>query len=300
MDVAVDYVAHGMALVPIPIGLKRPTSEGWNQQGNVILGVQQANTLSGNVGLAHAYSTPAPTMALDLDDMTRAVPWLAARGVDVAELLEADDAVQIVSGRPGRAKLIYRMPIGHLPLESLTIKEKVGLRDKEKQITVLEFRCATRDGLTVQDVLPPSIHPETGKPYCWGGKGDWRAIPVIPDILLAVWRAELAKGAPRVRTKSRLSLFKGIDDTPRQRARVADMLRYVSADASYEQYRDIVWAILSFGWDDVEAIAEQWCRTAPNRFEELSFQAVVASYDEARAPTIGTIHHHAKAGGWHG
>lgn len=60
--------------------------------------------------------------------------------------------------------------------------------DKEKQITVLEFRCGTREGLTVQDTLPPSIHPDTGRPYRWGGKGDWRAIPEIPAALLAVWQ----------------------------------------------------------------------------------------------------------------
>ena len=41
---------------------------------------------------------------------------------------------------------------------------------KKKEITVLEFRCGTADGLTVQDVLPPSMHPDTGMPYRWGGK----------------------------------------------------------------------------------------------------------------------------------
>jgi hypothetical protein len=64
-------------------------------------------------------------MALDLDDMERASAWLAAHGIDVGELLDADDAVQIVSGRLGRGKLLYRLPEGLAPIESLTIKEKV-------------------------------------------------------------------------------------------------------------------------------------------------------------------------------
>jgi hypothetical protein len=172
---------------------------------------------------------------------------------------------------------------------------------KEKQITVLEFRCATRDGLTVQDVLPPSIHPDTGQPYRWGGKGDWWDIPEIPQTLLTVWQQELAaRETGRTRRKGRLSLFGGVDDTPRQRATLQDQLQHISADCSYELYRDIVWAILSFGWPDAEDLARQWCETAPERFEEDNFYNVVNSHDSTRSPTIGTIYYRARQGGWHG
>lgn len=293
MAKAADYVACGLALVPIPTGQKGPSSRGWQRAENAIIDPQRATALRGNIGLAHAYSTPR-TMALDIDDLQKARKWLNERGVDLGALLEADDALQIVSGRKGRGKLLYRLPPGGAPFQTKQIS------DAETGEMVLEFRCAARDGLTVQDILPPSIHPVTGQPYRWGGKGHWRAIPVIPDDLLTVWRVELEKKATRPRRKGRLSLFKGVSDSPRQRAAVADMLRHVSADCSYERYRDMVWAILSLGWPDAEAIAEQWCRTAPHRFDERSFQNLVASYDETRTPTIGTIHHHAAVGGWNG
>lgn len=298
---ASEYVNHGLALVAIPTGQKGPTGEGWNKAENAISSGADAALLTGNIGLAHAYSTPTPTLALDIDDMARAKPWLAMHGIDVVTLLDADDAVQITSGRPGRTKLIYKLAPGLVPLESLTIKEMIEVEGKAKQITVLEFRCATRNGLTVQDVLPPSIHPDTGQPYRWAGKGDWRALPVIPDALLAVWQQELAKqDFHRTNPKSRLLPFKGVDDTPRQRARVVEMLRFVSADCSYELYRDMVWAILSLGWKDAKDIAEHWCQTAPHRFEDVDFWNVVNSHDASRTPTIGTIHHHANAGGWNG
>lgn len=172
---------------------------------------------------------------------------------------------------------------------------------KAKQITVLELRCATSDGLTVQDLLPPSIHPDTGQPYKWGGKGDWRDMPVIPAALLAVWQQEVfLRRVKRRRLKGKLSLSKRIVDTPRQRARVAAALGYISADCAYERYRDIVWAILSLGWNDAEDVAEQWCQSAPHRFEQASFDAVITSYDEKRSPTIGTIIYCARAGGWDG
>ena len=300
MTDAVDYAAHGLALVPIPEGQKRPVTTGWNRLENVITDPDQASALVGNIGLAHVYST-SPTMALDVDDVPRAEVWLAKHGVELDVLLDAHDAVQIVSGRQGRIKLLYALPSGCAPRESISIKETVLVDGEERQVTVIEFRCATRDGLTVQDVLPPSIHPDTGKPYRWGGKGDWRTIPEIPDPLLAIWQQELAAHETgRSRLKGRLSLFKSVDDTPRQRARVADMLNHVSADCAYDRYRDIVWAILSLGWSDAEGIAEEWCFTAPHRFEDTDFWNVVSSYDASRTPTIGTIHHHAKAGGWNG
>ena len=125
MENAIDYVAHGMALVAIPKGKKGPTTKGWNEPANAITDLERAGELTGNIGVAHAYCSPFPTMALDLDDMERASAWLAARGIDVAELLEADDAVQIVSGRLGRGKLLYRLPAGLAQIESLTIKKEV-------------------------------------------------------------------------------------------------------------------------------------------------------------------------------
>jgi hypothetical protein len=125
MEHAIDYVAHGMALVAIPKGKKGPATKGWNELANAITDPARAGELTGNLGIAHAYCLPTPTMALDIDDMERASAWLAARGIDVAELLDADDAVQIVSGRLGRGKLLYRLPAGLAPIESLTIKEEV-------------------------------------------------------------------------------------------------------------------------------------------------------------------------------
>lgn len=292
MDTLADYVRAGLALVPISSGRKGPTDKGWNLRENVITSEDGAEHLTGNIGLAHAYCLPAPTMALDLDDMTRAEPWLAARRIDLNALLEAEDAVQIVSGRAGRAKLLYRLPAGVGPIQSYTLKEKT---DGGASLTVLEFRCATRDGLTVQDVLPPSIHPETGLPYSWGGNGDWRELPEIPAGVMAVWQQELARQSAK-----RVSLLGGVDDTPRQRATLQDQLQHISADCSYELYRDIVWAILSFGWPDAEDLARQWCETAPERFEEDDFYNVVNSHDSTRSPTIGTIYYHARQGGWHG
>lgn len=155
-----------------------------------------AEWLDGNVGLAHAYSG---TCAIDIDDLAICTAYLAERSIDLAALLDAPDAVRIES-RPGRAKLLYRVD---KPLPSF----KLGS---------LELRCAAANGLTVQDVLPPSIHPETGKPYTWRygtGGGHWSKLPPLPGQLANLWQGLIAPAAPKAPAPARGSVH-----APRLRA----------------------------------------------------------------------------------
>jgi putative DNA primase/helicase len=293
---AIEYVRAGFAIVPIPIGKKGPSIRGWNLRSQVITDPRDAAKLSGNIGLAHAYCQPAPTASIDIDDLDKANAWLQRHSIDLGALIKADDAVLILSGRPGRAKLLYRSEAG--PLPTVTVKETMH---DGSGVMVLEFRCAARDGATVQDVLPPSIHPDTGRSYRWAGRGDWRDLPPLPSDLLAVWQEELASKRRRENSRpAKLTLSTVVDDTPRQRAMLKEQLRHISADCEYPLYRDIVWAILSLGWHDGEELARRWCQTAPERCDECDFNNVVNSHEPARSPTIGTIFHHARQGGWNG
>jgi hypothetical protein len=101
-------------------------------------------------------------------------------------------------------------------------------------------------------------------------------------------------------SSTRARIHQSVDDTPRQRAGIAEMLTYISADCDYERYRDVVWAILSLGWHDIEELACQWCMTAPDRFDEGSFLGLVNSHDLERTPTLGTLIYFAREGGWRG
>lgn len=180
--VLAEYAAHGWALVPIPTGRKGPLTARWNQRELCITDPALAEWLDGNVGLAHAYSG---TCAIDVDDLDRTLAWLAERNIDLREWLDAPDAVRIES-RPGRAKLLYRI---EKPLPSF--KLPCGL----------ELRCAATNGLTVQDVLPPSIHPDTGQPYTWAYNspvGHWSELPPLPGPLANLWHGLIAPTAPRV------------------------------------------------------------------------------------------------------
>jgi hypothetical protein len=294
---ASDYVAAGLALVPIPLGQKGPVREGWNLRANTITDPERAARLTGNVGLAHAYCTPTPTMALDIDDLAQAEVWLAEEEVDLGSLLNAPDAVHNKSGMPFRIKLLYRCPEGVIFPPTAVVKSRAGPHSR----TILEFRCASANGRTVQDVLPPSIHPVTGKPYQWGGRGHWSAIPTIPPQLLMAWvRTSSRQGRRECPSLGQTALFTGVEDTPRKRALVEDLLSHISADCLYPRYRNAVWAILSLGWEDVEVIARDWSLTAPHRFEEANFLNLLRDHNSEPSPTIGTLYHYAREEGWDG
>ena len=166
-----SYIRHGWKLCAVPAGTKGPTRSGWNDIGNA-LKVGDSKSNDGGIGLLHAYSG---TMALDIDDLDEATLWLAERGIDLQQLLAASDAVGVDSGNAGHAKLLFALPF---PLAS----KKISIGNK----VVLELRCASANGKSVQDVLPPSRHP-SGTTYRWVGRGQWQQLPTVPDVLLAVW-----------------------------------------------------------------------------------------------------------------
>ena len=186
-----DYLQHGIQLVPIPPDkdtsrpTKAPKTAGWNLDQNIIKSPEQIDSTwlgeNWNVGLALLQSN---IVSFDIDDlqMTRKV-FLEVFDYDLDDLLEAPDAVRII-GNPARAKLLYCVPDD---LKDLTTRQLNFSGNK----MVFEIRFKSKPsarnplGNTAQDILPPSIHPDTGQPYEW--LGDYRNIPPLPRILADIW-----------------------------------------------------------------------------------------------------------------
>jgi putative DNA primase/helicase len=283
-------ISAGYALVPIPCGKKSPAHKGWQRQDRVITKPSSLHVLHGkNVGLAHAYCSPTPTCALDVDNFPLALTWLTGRGVALNDLLMADNAVVIWSGKKHSLKLLYRLPPGSAPRVSKKVVHN-------KKTTVLEFRCATKGGNTVQDVLPPSLHPD-GMRYQWLGAGTPLNLPQIPADLFALWDNLLQ--VKKTHKSKPLTVFR--PETPRSVAQLKAMLQCVSADCDYETWRNLVWAILSTGWACAEDVAQEWSQSTPSRYDDEAFWTVVNSYDPDHEPkvSLGTVYHHARLGGWY-
>ena len=175
--IAAKYIAAGFKLCRIAVGTKGPKSNGW--QDNPI-SLDQVN--HEGLGLIHALSG---TCVIDLDNFESAVAWFEARDIDLHAMLDADDAVQIRSGVPNRGKLVYRLPPGVTSLPLVQVKNVDGSM-------LIEFRCAANDGAGCQDVLPPTIHPRTDKPYEWAGAGDFKTLAVLPPGVHALWQSLVA------------------------------------------------------------------------------------------------------------
>lgn len=63
-DLPVEYVRAGLALIPIPRGMKGPRNPGWQLEENAVRTEEQAVLLDGgNIGLAHRW---CGTCAVDL------------------------------------------------------------------------------------------------------------------------------------------------------------------------------------------------------------------------------------------
>lgn len=168
----------GWYLVAIPAGSKAPTGFGWQRPETAICTPNQAEeywTLNPehNVGLLHSASG---TVALDVDHVEWTKIIFDGMGLDYDAILSS--APRIV-GRKDRAKVLFRAPANvSLSRRSIAWPKPDG-RGTE---TVFELR-----GGSCQDVLPPSVHPDTGNAYTWAGQSVFDGLPELPAALRMIW-----------------------------------------------------------------------------------------------------------------
>ena len=278
------YIRHGWSLVPIPPGTKGPTGAaavGWNRREKCLK--DQTELMHGyGIGLAHAYSG---TMAFDIDNWDATV----AQGIDLDALYAAPDAVIINSGRPGHGKLLYRMPFGlALPSKKIIVNAS----------TAYELRCATANGLTVQDVLPPSIHPDTRQPYHWAGLGHWTRLPVIPQVLLDIWQELLGQDKERT-----IATGEQVDASWEE---IRQALEAIPADCAREEWVNVGMALHWAGTQTEQPeqalqLWNEWSAQSPAKYPgERGIVTQWASFrnDKTTAVKLGTLFHIAKQHGW--
>lgn len=205
----------GLALVSIEPGDKAPKGVGWNKPGGYITDANAAEAFwqrnpNHNLGVVLG---PSRVCSLDVDDVqwTRHVLY-EQLGIDL-------DAMAVVYptivGNPLRFRVLFKLPDGvELSRHSLSwpnendpdgsiwkglmakakaakeagdVAGEAGAKaeaDNYKRFTVFELRAGP-----VQDVLPPSIHPGTGKPYTWRTPPSATdGLPTLTNELLAIWK----------------------------------------------------------------------------------------------------------------
>lgn len=178
---ALKYIELGWGLCSIPRGTKGPTQDGWNTADHWITTPEHAEAVAtrhpaNGWGIVHA---PSGTCCIDVDHAEHFRTSMAEFGMTPEDLFAG--APRIV-GRDGRDKALFRVPDGvTLKTHKLVWPPRAP---GEKPTTIFELRAGA-----VQDVLPPTIHPDTGQPYRWRDGEPTEPPPFLPDALLALWQS---------------------------------------------------------------------------------------------------------------
>jgi len=173
-----DYCSKlGWFLVTIPAGSKGPQRFGWQQPEKALSDPDAARLYyeknpTHNVGLLHGASG---TCAVDIDHVENTKLIFEELGINFSDLMSS--APQII-GRENRGKLIFKAPPDLITHKISWPTEE----DARRTEVVFELRAGS-----VQDVLPPSIHPDTGRPYEWAGRSIFDGLPELPPQLLTLW-----------------------------------------------------------------------------------------------------------------
>jgi putative DNA primase/helicase len=159
----------------VPLRGKVPIGEAWNVDENLIATARAARVRwsrnpHDNVGVC---LEPSGLASLDADDPEGARLVLAAEGINLDALIATTPTII------GRApRLEFKAPSVPLGRKSVVWPARAP---GEKPVTVLELRAGR-----VQDVLPPSIHPDTKQPYRWITPPR-DGFPPLPESLLRLW-----------------------------------------------------------------------------------------------------------------
>ena len=183
---AEQYIKLGWSLCKFPRGTKGPVQQGWNHNPSLFIDSHEKIISSrlgedSNIGLIHL---PSGTAAFDADQLDWTIQLFNELGYDFSELTAGCPAYY---GKPDRRKVLFAMPPG---FEHLSVKKlqwpapDANQKDpRHKRITVFELRAGAN-----QDVLPPSIHPETKLPYEWIlSPWETKCIPAINELFLRIW-----------------------------------------------------------------------------------------------------------------
>lgn len=269
---AKEYCAGGLKIIQWKgEASKGPREEGWNKPENAIDNPKHIKPGIHGIGLAHLYSR---TCALDIDNLDLARKYFDKIGIDLIALLSS--GVRISSGRPGRAKLIYVIP------DDIKAKELLSIND---QVNGFELRCATKNGMTVQDVLPPTIHPSTSKPYEW--KGDWTKLPVLPTKLAQHWYERLNESRSMKLNDKYNDMLTPV---------IQDALMCIDPDIAYGDWLAIGMALSMAGLSE---LWDEWsCQGSKYQPDDCEGRSLGFQHRGENLATIGTIFHHATEAGW--
>lgn len=202
----------GFHIVPIEPGRKFPRSNNWgntaindadaaerfyteNPNWNLGVALRPSRLCSLDIDCWDSFSTICECLGIDLDALMSITPTIKARGIRI--MFRVPDGVALPYRKiswpskndPTKSKHKAAMDAANAAKQAGDTEREARIRAVARRWAmkcVFELRACGADGKQRQDVLPPSIHPDTGQPYRWQTQ-PVDAWPEPPAWLLAIW-----------------------------------------------------------------------------------------------------------------
>jgi len=206
--------------------------------------------------------------AIDFDG-TSAWTWIVEQGVG-----ELPRTPTWTSGRQDRCQMAFSVSE---ELWSVLRTKKIATAEGEG----FEFRWAGG-----QSVLPPSQHPDTGRPYEWIVPAT-ESMAEIPDSVLIAWLEQLQPTIIKVpdiepeRTLDDISQFE-INEAES----VLKILRNKCPALNYDDWRTVCWGIAHHVGREAAGVLTRmyYPEQKPGEYENL-----FRSWNKAKSPTLGSV-----------
>jgi hypothetical protein len=252
----------------VKAGDKKPYPADWQKNP---LELHQVD--SPNIGLLLG-PTSGGTCAIDFDGYS-AIDWALAQGIDLEHL---PITPTWSSGKPGRCQMAFRVPQeawDYLTTKKITHSQSSLIAQGEG----FEFRWTGG-----QSVLPPSIHPTTGRPYEWWSDA-MEPVADLPEDLLILWLSLITPTRP----PSTLPEVKLEEVDEKKVAQVNELLEIVKGKhpvLAYDDWCKVSWGVAKeLGREAGEVVMREYY---PEQ-EPGEYRNIYRTYDVAKSPSMGTV-----------
>ena len=244
-------------------GEKKPYPANWQ---NTPLTLEQVD--SENIGLILG-PLGNGVCAIDFDGPT-AITWF---NTEIG--CELPDSPAWSSGREGRMQMAFQVEPefwDYIKTKKIATGEGEGF----------EFRWAGG-----QSVLPPSIHPVTGKPYTWIIPGD-TCIARIPDAILEYWIKLCNQPEKPLDYTPEVNLDDLQEDDIQEAERLLRKLKETKITLDYDTWRTVSWGLAHYLGRGPAKVLINMYYPEQRRGE---YEQIFKTWNKAKSPTLASIKH---------
>jgi putative DNA primase/helicase len=88
-------------------------------------------------------------------------------------------------------------------------------------------------------------------------------------------------------------------EVPSEIERVKSMLAIIPADCDRSTWLRVLWSVAATQWECAEDLARSWSMTAPEKYDDATFNRAWNSFDPDGGVGFGTLDYHARLHGWY-